>query len=67
MKEREFALYKGDTFICIGTAKELANRLDVQVRTISYYATNAYKRRLEKRQTVNPIICVDLDAPDEPW
>lgn len=46
----EYALYKGDKLIAIGTIQEIANELGVQYRTIKYYTTNAYKRKLAKRK-----------------
>lgn len=43
--EKEYALYKGDNLIGIGTAKELAEQFGVKVQTIHYYSTPAYKQR----------------------
>lgn len=39
MKEykKEYALYKDDEFICIGTLKEIADYLDVTYRSILTY------------------------------
>ena len=44
-KEKIYALYKGDSFIAMGTKKELADYLGVTVRTISFYSTPTHKRR----------------------
>lgn len=41
----EYALYKGDTFINLGTKKYLANFLGVSVRTITFYGTPTYRKR----------------------
>lgn len=41
----EFALYKGDRIIAIGTAEELARRQGVTAETIRYYSTPAHRRR----------------------
>ena len=38
----EFALYKGDRIIAIGTAEELARRQGVTAETIRYYSTPAH-------------------------
>ena len=35
-KVKEYALYKGDTFIDLGTIKELAKKLGVNERTVQY-------------------------------
>ena len=44
-KEKIYALYRGEKFLGIGTKKELAELLNVKVKTISFYATPAYKKR----------------------
>ena len=47
--KREYALYKGDNLLAIGTIPAIANKVNVQERTIYFYNTDAYKRKLEKR------------------
>ena len=44
-----FGLYKGDKFIDVGTARELAERRNVKVRTIRYLITPAYAKKIKKR------------------
>ena len=34
---KEYALYKGDNYLCGGTKKQLAEYLGVKVHTITYY------------------------------
>jgi hypothetical protein len=46
---RDYAVYKGDEFICLGTAEECAKRLKVKPDTVRYYSKPAYFRKLEKR------------------
>lgn len=46
----EYALYKGESILSIGTIDEIAEEMDVQYRTIKYYTTGAYKRKLAKRK-----------------
>ena len=36
-RENEYALYKGDQFLTLGTAKELATYLGVTSNTIKFY------------------------------
>ena len=58
----EYALYKGDEFLCIGTAKEIAKNQNVSTQTVMFYATDAYKRKLAKRKsTTNARILIKLD------
>lgn len=48
-KLKEYALYKGDRFIRIGTAKECAASAGVKENTLRWYATEAgYKRQMEQ-------------------
>ena len=44
-KKQEYALYKGDEFIDLGTIEELAERMGVTPNTIKYYQTPIYKKR----------------------
>ncbi|MGG4267401.1 hypothetical protein [Peribacillus simplex] len=49
----EYAVYKGDEFICLGTARECANYLGVKISTIRFLLSPAYLKRIEKRQESN--------------
>lgn len=44
-KEAVYAIYKGDTFIDVGTAKELARSQGIKIKTVWFYASGASKRR----------------------
>jgi len=54
----EYAVYKGDEFICVGTIKECARYMDVLPETVRYYTTPAYQRRLAKRKNAQNYITV---------
>lgn len=43
-----YALYKGDDVLTIGTKQELANYLNVSIRTIEFYSTHTYRKRNKK-------------------
>lgn len=45
-KHKCYTVYKGDEFICMGTADECAKELGVTRRTIYFYNTNTYKKRI---------------------
>ena len=47
-REKYYALYRGEKFLGIGTKKELAELLGVKVETISFYGTQAYKKRINQ-------------------
>ena len=42
---KEYAIYKGDEFLAIGTAKELAEKFNVRPQTISYWSTPSYQKK----------------------
>ena len=46
----EYALYKGDELLSIGTVKELAEEFRVGEKTIHFYMTPTYKKRTSERK-----------------
>lgn len=46
----EYAIYKGENLLAIGTERQLARDLGVKIETIKFYRSPAYARRLEKRK-----------------
>lgn len=46
---KEYALYKGDDLLCIGTIKEIANNQNVKEDTIKFYGVKSYIKRIKKR------------------
>lgn len=47
MNSREYALYKGDKFIDIGTKEYLAKLLNVKKETINFYTTSTHLKRIK--------------------
>nr|UWG02915.1 MAG: Protein of unknown function (DUF658) [Bacteriophage sp.] len=45
MQAKEYALYKGEELIAMGTKREIAEQLGVSPSTIGYYGTPVYARR----------------------
>lgn len=45
MQAKEYALYKGEELIAMGTKREIAEQLGVSPSTVGYYGTPAYARR----------------------
>lgn len=64
---KDYALYKGDEFLCVGSLLEVANYHGVKPTTISYLASKAYLRKLEKRKNHDSaLIAIRLmDGDDE--
>ena len=51
-KLREYAVYRGDELICVGTAKECAEELGVKVNTIYWMSNPAYHKRAKENWTI---------------
>lgn len=45
MQVKEYALYKGEGLLAMGTKREIAEQLGVSASTIGYYGTPVYARR----------------------
>jgi DNA-binding CsgD family transcriptional regulator len=45
MQVKEYALYKGEELLAIGTKREIAEQLGVSVNSVSHYGTPVYARR----------------------
>lgn len=45
MQLKEYALYKGDELLAMGTKREIAEQLGISVHAVSYYGTPAYAKR----------------------
>ncbi len=54
----EYVVYKGDSFVCVGTIKECAEHMNVLPETVRFYTTPAYQRRLKKRKKARNYITV---------
>lgn len=59
----EYALYKGENLLAIGTERQLARELGVKIETIKFYRSPAYAKRLAKRKKrgENCRVIVELD------
>lgn len=45
MQVKEYALYKGEELLAMGTKREIAEQLGVSASTVGYYETPVYARR----------------------
>ncbi len=57
---REYAIYKGDKFLFLGNKKECAKYLKVKEKTISFYTTPTYKKRINNDYN-NRIIAIKVE------
>lgn len=63
---KEYAMYRGEDLLCIGTIREIAEELNVKVETVRFYLTPTYQKRLAKRKNGNPdkqrsLVCLDYE------
>lgn len=65
LKEKEYAVYKGDLFICIGTKQECADFIGVDIETIRFYLTPSYKKRVKNRRGNNHLVVISLDDEED--
>ena len=49
MQVKEYALYKGDELLAMGTKREITEQLGVSPSTVGYYGTPVYARRTTGR------------------
>lgn len=51
-------MYKGESFVCIGTIKECAQHMGVLPSTVRFYTRPAYQRRIANRKNARNYITV---------
>lgn len=56
--KKQYALYKGDNFLMMGTIKELAVKRKVKERTIYFYLTPTYKKR--RKDSNNSLVLIEV-------
>lgn len=59
MKQVDYALYKGDEFLIVGSVEELARYLNVKTQTIKFFSYPSYLKRFEKDN--NRIIVIKIE------
>lgn len=63
---KEYALYKGEECLHIGTAKEIAQAKGIKVESVRFMRTPAYERRLNRRKnSKNAMILFELEEDDD--
>ena len=60
----EYAIYKGEDCLAIGTVNEIAKQQKVKIETIKFMLSPTYARRLAKRNSKNAKIIVCIDDED---
>jgi len=57
--KKEFALYKGDNLLIMGTIEEIAKKQNIKESTVSFYKTPTYKNRIAKSKNAKILIALD--------
>lgn len=60
-KRWEYAMYKGEECLAIGTSNEICKQMNIKMQTFQYYRTNAYKDRINNRVSRNARIIIKLE------
>ena len=61
---KEYALYKGDELLSIGTIQEIAKEQNVQERTVKFYKTRAYEKRIQSRKSKKAKILIEIEESE---
>ena len=51
MQIKEYALYKGEELLAMGTKREIAEKLGISVRSVTCYGTPSYARRTSEEHS----------------
>ena len=62
---KEYALYKGDEILQIGTIQEIAKEQKVKEKTVKFYKTRAYEKRIQKRKNISSRILIEIESEEE--
>ena len=49
----QYAIYKGDTLLALGTREEICEKMNIKLQTWRYYRSKAYAERLKNRNETN--------------
>ena len=62
IRKKFYAIYKGDEFIDLGTAEELAIKMNTSKKTIQWYAgSNRWKNKKNKKKNSITVIVIEDD------
>lgn len=57
MKKNEYALYKGDELLDMGTLEYLSKKFNVKKKSLLFYQSPAYKRRTSDQRGRRVVKC----------
>lgn len=60
MRRKEYALYKGEELLAMGTVMEIAEQIGVKPSTVHYYRSKEYARRTSDARG-RRLVCLEDD------
>lgn len=61
----EYAMYKNEECLAIGTAKEICKQMGISYKTFQFYRTNHYKNIVKNSRLKNRRIVIRIDKEDK--
>ena len=49
-KQWQYAMYKGDECLAVGTAEEICKQMNISIKTFHFYRTRSYKKVAKNSQ-----------------
>ncbi len=59
----EYAVYKGDDLLVIGTRQECADKLGIKPKTVSFYTTPTHRKRIGNSD--KSLIAIKIEEDEE--
>ena len=69
----EYAMYKGDELLCMGTKEEICKEMNIKPATFNFYRTayykqNRYYKNRKYKKTINSRrVIIRVDGEDKIW
>lgn len=62
-KLKEYAVFKGEKMLAMGTYKEICEKLNISYQTFKHYGTDSYKKRTSEKNA-RRLICLSDNTED---
>ena len=59
MARKEYAMYKGDKLLAVGTSREIAKELGIKQKTVWWYLSPSYQKRRKSGKNRQELIRLD--------
>ena len=59
--QKIYALYKGEELLATGTKEEIAKKMNISKKTIQYYSTPAYRKRIMNGKKCRVLVYVGME------